>query len=413
MDANVEPWTYPLFYPYGSRGLYDGITKINSRKRVTRNDYTKYRIAIRDDDTNYILKGRRLFQQWVVDSYVKIEKDRMTFLRNNHKQIRANTYENLLHHLEKTAQNTNSRVGKVVILLSTYVESSRNMLQSYQDAMTIVRQFGKPDLFITMTCNPKCRKISENLLPDQNASDKPDLVARVFELKKEVINVIAKKNLFGAVQAYVYVVEYQKRGLPNVHLLVTLKPQYKFTTPDIIDKYISAEIPDNSSLREIVEANMIHGPCGSWCLDSTGKCSKYYPQQFNDQTTMHEDGYALYRRQNTETFTRCDDFEYDNRHVVPYNKELLLLFRCHVKTEHVNAMSSVKYIYKYVYKGHDAASGIIQDSESNENQTRIVDHDEIRNYTETRYVSPAEAYGRILSHNLQGRSHVIHRLPVH
>lgn len=29
------------------------------------------------------------------------------------------------------------------------------MHQLYQDAMTIVTQLGKPDLFFTITCNPK------------------------------------------------------------------------------------------------------------------------------------------------------------------------------------------------------------------------------------------------------------------
>jgi len=51
------------------------------------------------------------------------------------------------------------------------------MLQNYQDAMAIVAKFGKPDLFITMTCNPKWREIEENLLPGQQASDRPDICA--------------------------------------------------------------------------------------------------------------------------------------------------------------------------------------------------------------------------------------------
>lgn len=53
------------------------------------------------------------------------------------------------------------------------------MHQRYQDAMATVRKFGKPDLFITMTCNPKWREIVESLRPGENASERPDLVARV------------------------------------------------------------------------------------------------------------------------------------------------------------------------------------------------------------------------------------------
>ncbi|XP_043468035.1 uncharacterized protein LOC122502175 [Leptopilina heterotoma] len=415
MDANVEPWTYPLFYPYGNRGWYDGIKMVGSNRRVTRNAYVKYLIAIRDY-SNYILMGRRLFQQCIVDFFVKSEKDRMNFLKNNQKQLRADSYEGLLQHLENRSENTNSRIGKVVILPSTYPGSPRYMQQNYQDAMTIVRKFGKPDLFISMTCNPKWREITENLLSGQTASDRPDLVARVFELKKEeLINIIVKQKLFGEVQAYVYVVENQKRGLPHVHLLITLKPNFKITTPEVVDKFISAEIPDpteNLRLHKIVETNMIHGPCGAWCLDNEGKCSKNYPHMFNNETNMDEDGYPHYRRRNTGTYTRRDGFEYDNRSVVPHNKSLLLALNCHINVEVVTSIKAVKYLYKYIFKGHDAASVVIQDTPSNDERS-VIDHDEIKSYIETRYVSPPEACGRILSNNLQGKSHSIYRLPVH
>ncbi|XP_044591984.1 uncharacterized protein LOC123270112 [Cotesia glomerata] len=76
MDPNTEPWVYPLFYPYGNQGWHDSIPYIKkTTRRVTRADYYKYKLAIRDE-FNVFLMGRRLTQQWVVDSYVKIEKDR-------------------------------------------------------------------------------------------------------------------------------------------------------------------------------------------------------------------------------------------------------------------------------------------------------------------------------------------------
>ena len=54
------------------------------------------------------------------------------------------------------------------------------MQQNYQDAMSIVRKFGKPDLFVTFTCNPKWREIFASLLYGQKPQDRPDIVARVF-----------------------------------------------------------------------------------------------------------------------------------------------------------------------------------------------------------------------------------------
>jgi hypothetical protein len=57
------------------------------------------------------------------------------------------------------------------------------MGQLYRDAMAKVRKFGKPNLFVTFTCNPKWKEITDALFPRQTAKDRPDLVTRVFNLK--------------------------------------------------------------------------------------------------------------------------------------------------------------------------------------------------------------------------------------
>ena len=43
--------------------------------------------------------------------------------------------------------------------------------------MAVVAKLGKPDLFLTITCNPKWPEIVNNLLPGQTASDRPDLIS--------------------------------------------------------------------------------------------------------------------------------------------------------------------------------------------------------------------------------------------
>ncbi|XP_015124346.1 uncharacterized protein LOC107046271 [Diachasma alloeum] len=240
------------------------------------------------------------------------------------------------------------------------------MVQLYQDAMTIVSKFGKPDLFITMT-----------------------------------------------LLAYVWVVEYQKRGLPHVHLLLTLKADHKIATPDAVDKYISAEIPDPNDdpiLHQAVMKHMIHGPCGHWCKDEKGKCTKHFPKDFQEDTIMDENGYPFYRRRNTGVYNRLNGSTSENQHVVPHNRKLMKLYNCHISVEVVSSIKAVKYLYKYVTKGHDAAAIEVSDSGITEN---VIEHDEIRNFLETRYVSPVEACDRILSHSLQDKSHSVMRLPVH
>ncbi|KAI8538191.1 hypothetical protein RHMOL_Rhmol09G0083300 [Rhododendron molle] len=46
----------------------------------------------------------------------------------------------------------------------------------------------------------------------------------------------------------------------------------------------------------------------------------------------------------------------NNRWVVPYNPYLLARFDCHVKVEVCSPIKDIKYLYKYVYKGHDKIS---------------------------------------------------------
>ena len=123
------------------------------------------------------------------------------------------SYQRLVDHLNNTANDMNCQVGKIVILPSTFVGSPRYMMQNYQDAMAIVHMKEKPDLFITMMCHPNWREIKGNLLPGQQNSDRPDICARVFHLKKEYLfSLMTKKKYFGEVSAHIHVVEFQKRG---------------------------------------------------------------------------------------------------------------------------------------------------------------------------------------------------------
>jgi hypothetical protein len=98
------------------------------------------------------------------------------------------------------------------------------MTQNYQDAMSIVRKFGKPDLFVTFTCNPKWREIEASLLYGQLPQDRPDIVAKVFKQKLDaLVNDINKNHIFGVPVAHVHVIEFQKRGLPHAHILIILR----------------------------------------------------------------------------------------------------------------------------------------------------------------------------------------------
>ena len=141
---------------------------------------------------------------------------------------------------------------------------------------------GKPDLFITKTCNPMWKEIQDELLDGQKAEDRPDLVSRVFQMRlAQFEKDILEDGIFGSRIANMRVIEFQKRGLPHAHLLIILQERHAIKTADHVDKIVCAEIPPHplsivdadedkqklkrdqaERLRNIVLKNMVHGPCG-------------------------------------------------------------------------------------------------------------------------------------------------------
>ena len=124
------------------------------------------------------------------------------------------------------------------------------MWQLYQDAMAIVRYCGKPDLFITMTCNPFWPDITAELLSHQTAQDRPELVSRVFNLKlKELLYDLKERKFFGRTVAFIHVIEFQKRGLPHAHILIILHSMDKPRTILTKNKTPKAQSPLRSGAR--------------------------------------------------------------------------------------------------------------------------------------------------------------------
>ena len=116
----------------------------------------------------------------------------------------------------------------------------------------------------------------------------------------------------------VYVVEFQKRGLPHAHILLTVASEDKPICPEDVDRLISAEIPDQTTdplAYETVTKFMVHGPCVSCLID--GKCSKLYPKRFCNQTTFDEHGFSLYRRRRNLQSVVVNGLEINNQWVVP------------------------------------------------------------------------------------------------
>jgi hypothetical protein len=102
-------------------------------------------------------------------------------------------------------------VGRRVVLPSSFIGSKRHYNQLYQDAMAVTRKHGKPDLFVTFTCNPKWPEIV-NAAKEQGTEgvNRFDLISRVFRLKLDAMpDDIIKNGVLGKVAAHVHVIEFQ------------------------------------------------------------------------------------------------------------------------------------------------------------------------------------------------------------
>lgn len=394
---------------------YFKLTGAPLNKKVSAMNFYGYRIMIRQNEINNILKCRQLFNQYVVDMYAKIETERLLYIRLNQKSLRSEEY---IHLRDAIANDGNvNDIGKMVILPATFTGSPRHMHEYAQDAMTYVRSYGCPDFFITFTCNPAWDEIKELLLPGQAPSDRHDLTARVFKQKlTKLMDLIVKHEIYGETRCWMYSIEWQKRGLPHAHILIWLKTKIQ---PDQIDDVICAEIPNPEQdplLFDIVTKNMVHGPCGALNPQSPcmvdGKCSKRYPRDLTNETRTGNDGYPQYRRRkpnfggHTATIRmRNGEMEIDNRWIVPYSPLLSKTFQAHINVEYCNSVKSIKYICKYVNKGSDMAVFGVTDQNTAP--------DEVTQYQIGRYISSNEAVWRIFSFPIHSRHPTVFHLSVH
>nr|XP_009791862.1 PREDICTED: uncharacterized protein LOC104239025 [Nicotiana sylvestris] len=208
----------------------------------------------------------RAFQQYLVDQFIKLETQRLDFYSLNQDLFRVDALAGILdvlRHGERDASN----IGKQSFLPASFVGGPRDMRKRYMDAIVLVQHFGKPDIFLTMTCNPSWPEIEEHLFVTDEVQNRHDLVSRVFRAKVEEMKTdILKRNIFGRVAAFMYTIEFQKRGLPHAHFLIILNNEYKLLTPVAYDKIVCAELPDsdtNDYLYTLVTKHMMHGPYGS------------------------------------------------------------------------------------------------------------------------------------------------------
>ncbi|XP_074303798.1 uncharacterized protein LOC141638291 [Silene latifolia] len=319
---------------------------------------TIFIFVIRISDTSILLRCGCLLQQYVVDMYIKLETTRLDFIRFNQKVIRAELYQGIIDSYN-SGETHAVNIGHRFILPASFIGCDRDMRHRYLNAICFVQRCRKPDIFLTITCNPRWPKIERELLPHEETHNRPHLVTRVFRAKLIELKKDSERKLFGNVAGYVYVVEFQKRELPHAHFLIILDSANKIRSPEQYDLKVCAELPDESTnpyLYTAVVKHMMHGPCD---IDFPSNPCKRNKQYGLSPTIL-----------------------------------FLARFDCHLNVEVCSTIKAVKYLYKYVYKGHDRISIAVTDTND------VEAFDEISSYQAARWILPPEAAWRIFRFSL-------------
>ena len=443
LNPTGMPLHFTLLFPHGNWGWNQYTQQTTGTRRVSIREFFAYHMNFRVNSVNlnYLFSAGRLFQEWLCFAYTSVEDQRLHYHRTHQSQLRADTYQCVRNSIQQQMapqqqmadgdgvfnDDHQLQVGRI-ILASSFTGGARYMNAKFQDAMRICGKFHKPDYFITMTCNPNWPEIQRELQPGQKPQDRPDVVARAFKRRLDkLMKDLTAGGLLGKVVAWMYVIEWQKRGLPHAHILIIMANDDRSLTAEDVDKLISAELPPNPAevddpdvkqerkdLQEIVLTNMIHGPCGNANPNSPcmvdGKCSKGFPKPFAKETIMDTDNhYAVYKRRSPEDGGRVminkNGQIVDNSMVVPYSPYLSKRYNCHINVECCASAKAAKYLFHYITKGNDRAMVATRV----EGQPR----DEITDYIDLRSCGAGEAAWHLLDFPITNRYPAVHALRVH
>ncbi|GJY59653.1 DNA helicase [Tanacetum coccineum] len=263
---------------------------------------------------------------------------------------------NSFNYLSRTGDTDGSDRGGRLILPQSFTGGPRDMYAHYLDALAICHDH------------------------ELTTSDRADIVDRVFEMKiHQFVKFLCDVRPFGKIVA-------DERSRIQNH--------------EDIDTYVSAELPSMESdpkCHIIVSEFMVPGPA-NWSVQVT------------------HDGFVHYRRRDTGITTTKQNIELDNRYIVPYNRQLSTTFYAHINAEYCGWTMLIKYLFKYISKGTDRIDARLsrnQGRSSSSIEQQNVPINEIKNYLDSRYISPHEACWRLFEFDIHSRELAVQILQVH
>jgi Helitron helicase-like domain at N-terminus len=170
--------------------------------------------------------------------------------------IRNNQHENEEGEDGEYAGDGDDEPVPDVYLPSGFIHSPAWSAANVSDCLALRKALGPITLFITFTTNPKWPEIVSELRPGEVAFDRPDVLIRAFQRRSSLFMKDISKYL-GPIRYHIRIMEFQKRGLPHLHIAVALNDTPH--TPTEIDQFLSAELPrEPGPLRNAIKEHMTH-----------------------------------------------------------------------------------------------------------------------------------------------------------
>ena len=91
----------------------------------------------------------------------------------------------------------------------------------------------------------------------------------------------------------------------------------------------------------------------------------------------------------------------DNRQIIPYSLYLSVKYYTYINIKVCASVQSVKYIYKYIYKGNDRTT------------LRLTNGDKVTQYLQGCYIGPFKAIWRLLKFFIYNKSPLVIQLTVY
>ncbi|XVF50502.1 hypothetical protein PTKIN_Ptkin04bG0106100 [Pterospermum kingtungense] len=125
---------YPILFPYGEDGFhldikYQSTTRRRQTKRgcVTAREYYAFVIQQRLGQGLSLIKGGKLFHQYVVDAFTGVEGMRLDYVKRNQKKLRSDILQGVFDALVRGDRDADT-IGKRIILPATFTAGPRYLM---------------------------------------------------------------------------------------------------------------------------------------------------------------------------------------------------------------------------------------------------------------------------------------------